>query len=138
MGRRGLSHVLLDTHTWVWTLSGDARLSTLAVNTIDDAETVSISAISFYEIGQKVRLGKWPEMEPHVLSLIELATQQGCRLLPVSPAISLASAMMEWPHRDPFDRMIGATALGEGLVLISADVVFDDFVSTPEWKGRIW
>lgn len=138
MGRRGLSHLLLDTHAWAWTLGADGRLSAKAIAAIEAAETVSISAISLYEIGQKVRLGKWPEMKPHLASLIEVAEEQGARLLPVTPATSLVAASMEWAHRDPFDRIIGATALVGGFSLVSADAVFDDFDIEHDWPGRIW
>ena len=96
-----MSAVLLDTHAWAWTLSGDARLSTRATEAIEAAETVSVSAISLYEIGQKVRLGKWPEMVAHHLKLIDIADEQGVRLLPVSALASLAAADFGWPHRDP-------------------------------------
>ena len=40
---------------------------------------------------------------------------------------------MEWPHRDPFDRLLAATALIEGLPLVSIDVVFDEI-----GVERIW
>ena len=138
MGRRGLSHVLLDTHAWAWSLTGDARLSPNAVQAIEDAETVAISAISLYEIGQKVRLGKWREMEPHMLKLADFAVQQGGHLLPVSPKASLAAAALDWAHRDPFDRFIAATALVDGLTLVSADAVFDQLKAFDNWPGRVW
>jgi PIN domain nuclease of toxin-antitoxin system len=138
VGRRCLSRVLLDTHAWAWSLAGDGRLSAKAVEAILSADTVAVSAISFYEIGQKVRLGKWPEMEPHIASLLDLAVEQGCQLLPVSPAVSLASSVLDWPHRDPFDRIIGLTALDGGFALVSADAVFDELATTAGWIGRIW
>lgn len=133
-----MRHVLLDTHAWVWSMTADPRLSSGATATIEQAETVSISAISLFEIGQKVRLGKWPEMEPFLNRLIGLAEEQGGRLLELSPETSLLAATLEWAHRDPFDRIIGATAITRGLTLISADVVFDGLVGDPKWPGRVW
>ena len=62
-GTAALTRVLLDTHTWVWSLSGDPRLSTPALDLITSADAVFVSPISFFEIAQKVRLGKWPEMD---------------------------------------------------------------------------
>ena len=104
----------------------------------EQAETVSISAISLFEIGQKVRLGKWPEMEPFLNRLIVLADEQGGRLVELSSEASLLAATLEWSHRDPFDRIIGATAITKGLTLISADTVFDSLIDTPKWPGRVW
>jgi len=131
-------HVLLDTHAWAWSMTADARLSSAAIAAMEQAETVSISAISLFEIGQKVRLGKWPEMEPFLDRLIALANEQGGRLAEVSPEASLLAATLEWPHRDPFDRIIGATAITRGLTLISADTVFDTLAGQPNWPGRVW
>ena len=133
-----MRHVLLDTHAWAWSMTADARLSPAATAAIEQAETVSISAISLFEIGQKVRLGKWPEMEPFLNRLIVLADEQGGRLVELSSEASLLAATLEWSHRDPFDRIIGATAITKGLTLISADTVFDTLTGEPKWPGRVW
>lgn len=133
-----MSHVLLDTHAWAWSLTGDAQLSDKATAAMTQAETVFVSAISLFEIGQKVRIGKWPEMAPFVDRLIGLADAQGARLLAVTPDASLLASVLEWTHRDPFDRIIGATALTKGLALVSADTAFDGLANAPGWPGRIW
>jgi len=39
---------------------------------------------------------------------------------------------MEWPHRDPFDRFLAASALRRRIPIVSADAVFDQVVV------RIW
>lgn len=133
-----MKHILLDTHAWAWSMTADVRLSATATSAMEQAETVAISAISLFEIGQKVRLGKWPEMEPFLNRLIGLAEEQGGRLLELSPDASLLAATLEWAHRDPFDRIIGATAITKGLALISADTAFDALATQPHWPGRIW
>jgi PIN domain nuclease of toxin-antitoxin system len=117
---------------------GSDRLSLKAIEEIKAAEVVCISAISLYEIGQKVRLGKWPEMVDHFPNLIQIAEQQGGRLLPLSPDVTSLASVIDWEHRDPFDRLIGTTAILEGLVLISADPVFDQLSNTGHWPGRVW
>jgi PIN domain nuclease of toxin-antitoxin system len=63
-----LSAILLDTHAWAWSLTGDERLSEKAVAAILDANSVLVSPISFCEIGQKVRIG-WPQMAPYLEDL---------------------------------------------------------------------
>lgn len=133
-----MKHILLDTHAWAWSLTADTRLSAVAVEAMEQAETVSISAISLFEIGQKVRLGKWPEMEPFLSRLIGLADQQGGRFLETSAEASLLAATLDWAHRDPFDRFIAATAITRRLTLISADTAFDALTSEPSWPGRLW
>ncbi|MEL4073478.1 type II toxin-antitoxin system VapC family toxin [Ochrobactrum sp. GPK 3] len=133
-----MKHILLDTHAWAWSMTADARLSAAATVAMEQADTVSISAICLFEIGQKVRLGKWPEMKPFLSRLIELADGQGGRLLEVSPETSLLAATLEWTHRDPFDRFIAATAITRRLTLISADTAFDALAEEPSWPGRVW
>lgn len=120
-----MARLLLDTHAWVWSLRGDPRLSKTALSTIDDADSVAVSAVSIFEIAQKVRLGKWPEMAERVSKLAEAVGLQGGTVIPVDAEISLAAGLLIWDHRDPFDRMIAATALERNLTLVSADAAFD-------------
>lgn len=133
-----MTPVLLDTHAWAWSLTADQRLSAAAVDAMGQAETVCVGAISFFEIGQKVRIGKWPEMAPFLDRLVSIADEQGAWVVDLSPEIALLAAGMEWDHRDPFDRIIAATAIVRGLALVSADVVFDTLPSFPKWRGRVW
>lgn len=133
-----MKRLLLDTHAWVWTLGNDDRLSFRAREALTQADTVLVSAISLFEIGQKVRLGKWPEMEPHWLELPKRLAQQGGRFVPVSAEISLMAARLNWAHRDPFDRFIAATAITERLALVSADAAFDDLRGSSGWHERVW
>jgi PIN domain nuclease of toxin-antitoxin system len=133
-----LSHILLDTHAWAWSIWQDPRLSMDAIAAIRSAQSVAISTISVYEIGQKMRLGKWPEMIPAFAHLEAIATRQGAVFVPVTLDISEKASTLKWPHRDPFDRLIAATAMVTGTMLISADAEFDGLHPEPDWPGRIW
>ncbi|BDV35710.1 type II toxin-antitoxin system VapC family toxin [Methylocystis iwaonis] len=128
-GRRAvtsvLSAVLLDTHAWAWSLTDDPRLSEAARRAIGSAGVVYVSPITFYEIAQKVRLGKWPQMEPHIGSLPDLLLEQGGRAARFDPVVCTLAGTMDWAHRDPFDRLIAATAILDRLTLVSADPAFD-------------
>ena len=124
--------LLLDTHAWAWSLTGSVRLSQRAKTAIIGASAIHVSPVSFFEIGQKVRLGKWPEMAPFVGELRNLLARQGGRAAPCTSEICLAAATMAWDHRDPFDRIIAATAAACSLSLISVDTVFDGRVT------RVW
>ncbi|WP_372426069.1 type II toxin-antitoxin system VapC family toxin [Salinarimonas chemoclinalis] len=138
MGRREVASVLLDTHAWAWTFSEEASLSGAARAAIDAATVVYVSAISCFEIGLKARLGKWPEMVPHVASLPTLLTRQGGTVVPVSATIASAAAGLDWAHRDPFDRMIAVTALELRVALITADRAFETLAETGTEVVRIW
>lgn len=126
--------LLLDTHAWVWSFAEEALLSKDARDAIVAADAVYVSLISFFEIGQKVRTGKWPAMEPHVDRLAEVLRDQGGTVAPLTPAICLAASLRAWAHRDPFDRLLAATAESLGVPLISKDPAFDGVASVQ----RVW
>jgi len=115
--------LLLDTHAWVWSFGADHLLSERARAAITTADVVYLSPISFFEIGQKVRNGRWPEMNAHVQSLPEILRNQGGVLAHLSPEICLKASLMDWEHRDPFDRLILATAEIMQVPLVSRDSV---------------
>ncbi|WP_171173364.1 type II toxin-antitoxin system VapC family toxin [Ruegeria sp. HKCCD8929] len=121
-----MSAVLLDTHAWVWSFADDARLSRPARTAIELANAVYVSPISFFEIGQKVRLGKWPEMEPYADGLGDILRNQGGVAAPFTPEICLHASLRDWSHRDPFDRLLASSAELAGLTLISKDSVFSE------------
>jgi PIN domain nuclease of toxin-antitoxin system len=97
-----------------------------------EAQTILVSAISLFEIAQKVRLGKWPEMAAYVDQLPTLLASQRGVTASLEAEDCLIAGTMEWPHRDPFDRFLAASALRRRLSIVSADPVFDAVVT------RIW
>lgn len=127
-----MTAILLDTHAWAWSLAEDQRLSRPALLAIEAAETVLVSPISFFEIAQKVRVGKWPKMESWLSQLPALLAEQGGSVAALNPAICVAAGTMSWAHRDPFDRLLAATAMHYNLPLVSVDTVFDGVVT------RLW
>lgn len=124
--------VLLDTHCWAWSLFDYSKLSASAQDAVARAETIYVSPVSFLEIGQKVRIGKWPAMDPYVHQLSALLEEQGGAVAALEPSICVDAALLDWDHSDPFDRLIAATAKYYALPLVSADSVFDGRVP------RIW
>jgi PIN domain nuclease of toxin-antitoxin system len=124
--------ILLDTHAWAWTLTDDKRLSERARAGIEQAGSVLVSPISFFEIAQKVRLGKWPEMEPLIDRLPTFLDEQGGSVASLDPAVCTTAGSMAWQHRDPFDRLLAATAIRYSLPIVSIDPVFDGLVT------RLW
>jgi PIN domain nuclease of toxin-antitoxin system len=118
--------ILRDTHTWVWSFGADDLLSDRARAAVGTADVVYLSPISFFEIGQKVRNGRWPEMDAHVERLPDILRTQGGVLAPFSPEICLKASLMDWQHRDPFDRLILATAEIMQVPLVSKDRVLHE------------
>ncbi len=117
-------------------LTNDPNLSAAAIRAADAAQAVRLSPISLFEISQKVRAGKWPEMAPYLDTLPDLAAGQGILTAPLTAEIAITAGRLSWSHRDPFDRILAATALQSGAVLVSADAMFDTLPSGG--LQRIW
>lgn len=129
--------VLLDTHAWVWSLFASSALSATAATAIRAAQTVLVAPCSFNEITQKHRIGKWPEVSGIVGRLPQLLRAQGGVVAPYTAAMAMLSGGMDRAHRDPFDRMIAATALEMACPVVSKDTAFDDLQQRFGWRGRI-
>jgi len=125
--------VLLDTHTWAWSLLG-VRLTSRAREVLQGSALIMVSPVSIFEICQKVRLGKWSDMEPKVTTLLKALSDQGGHWAELSADVAHLAGSLEWPHGDPFDRLLAATALVNGWPLISADPAFDSLIGL----RRIW
>jgi len=80
-----------------------------------------VSAISAYEMSQKHRLGKWPEVGPYLEGFERWAAATNISILNVTPRHAIRAGLLPAAHRDPFDRMLVAQAMVEGLALVSKD-----------------
>jgi PIN domain nuclease of toxin-antitoxin system len=110
--------LLIDTHIFLWAMSGDTKLTTQARIVMTRAEVVFVSAVSIWEIAIKASLGK---LDADVHKLADQLTHAGFRELPIT--LSHATAVYDLPHHhgDPFDRMLAAQAMTEPLYLLTAD-----------------
>lgn len=117
--------LVLDTGPFAMLLMGSRRMHDTLRQRLGDEDILYVPSVAFYEIGQKTRLGKWTDMEPYVAELEATAQADGFEILPLSGATALLASQLDWPHRDPFDRMIAAAALREGLPVVSPDAAFD-------------
>ena len=118
---------LLDTHTFLWFINGDAQLSKKAREAIVDPDAIKyISIASFWEIAIKVNLGKLSLDMPYI-DLRQQVTDNGFEFLPITFSHTAELISLDLHHRDPFDRIIIAQALSERLILISKDGNFEKY-----------
>ncbi len=107
--------LLLDTHTFIWAI--DERLSADTQAAVEAADDVSISAATIWEIEIKRALGKVKAPE----RLAELASESGFERIAIDFEHAREAGRLPMLHRDPFDRMLIAQALAEGMTLATAD-----------------
>ena len=110
--------LLLDTHTYLWWLARDTRLSDEASTAIaDGASPVLISAATIWEAGIKSAAGRLRVRG----DLVEHIRLSGFSSLAITVEHASAAAGLPLLHRDPFDRMLVAQALAENLTLVTRD-----------------
>jgi PIN domain nuclease of toxin-antitoxin system len=124
--------LLLDTHALLWWFTNDERLSPRARSAIaDETNGVFVSAASAWEIATKHRLGKLAEAATAVVRFDELVAADGFEHLPMRHYHALKAGICSVAHPDPFDRMLAAQTVLEGLTLVTRDPVFSDLFRTP-------
>jgi len=119
--------LLLDTHAVVWWVFGNRRLSASARTAIERTAEVFVSAVSAYEIARKHAAGRWPDAAAIAHDVAGVLLAEDFVALPVTLAHAEAAGRLPPRHRDPFDRLLAAQALREGLTLVSADPAFDAY-----------
>jgi len=110
--------VLLDTHIFYWLCYDQQKLPSAARATLDGAEAVYVSAVSFWEIAIKVRVGKLKADIPELLLSFEAANLLE---LPVLARHTPLVSILPLHHADPFDRLLIAQAMTEPMHLLTAD-----------------
>ena len=129
--------LLLDTHAFLWWLEGNTRLPAVARRAIQDADNnVIVSAATAWEITTKHRLGKLQEAATVAEDVAGAIAAQGFESLPISVDDAVRAGRLPGPHRDPFDRMLIAQALGRGLALVSIEKAFDTYGVWRLWQGN--
>jgi PIN domain nuclease of toxin-antitoxin system len=115
--------ILLDTHVLVWMTSDPKRLSTKAREAIRQAREhtgVAIAAISLWELAWLAQSGRL-----QVLSSVETFVRETvARVIvkPMTPEITAVAVRLPDSYpKDPADRVIGSTAIVDGIPLLTAD-----------------
>ena len=113
--------LLLDTHIFLWFITGDDRLIPRFRSAIEESEDVYLSVVSLWEATIKFQLGKLPlPGTPHPW-LSAQREQHGIASLLLNEASVSRLADLPPHHRDPFDRMLVAQATVEGITLLTLD-----------------
>jgi len=131
--------LLLDTHALLWWLTDDPKLSNPAREAIaDGTRAVLVSAASLWEIATKNRLGKLGTADALLIDPIGIIAREGFEALSISLPHALLAGSLETDHRDPFDRMLIAQSILDGLILVSNEKLFDRIAHEGVGARRLW
>jgi PIN domain nuclease of toxin-antitoxin system len=117
---------LLDTHIFIWLLEENPSLPAKTVAALKEADALSVSLASFWEIAIKAKLQKSPTMNT-LQETWNKAVARGIRVIPIEFSHLLRLQELPMHHRDPFDRLIIAQAQEERLTLVSHDAYFREY-----------
>jgi PIN domain nuclease of toxin-antitoxin system len=125
-----VTRLLADTHAILWWLGDDPSLSPGARAALADPRNeVLVSAASVWEIAIKRSLGRLEAPD----TLLEAIADDGFVFLAVTPRHAWRVATLPPHHGDPFDRLLAAQALVEGIPVVTADRRFG-----PYGVGVMW
>jgi len=126
---------LIDTHTFLWFINGDVRLSPYARQRIENAKnTRLLSTASLWEMAIKVSTGKL-KLGMSFTELYTIHIQgNAIEILEMTPEHPDIMKALPFHHKDPFDRMIISQGIAENIPILSHDELFDNY----ENVKRIW
>lgn len=120
--------ILLDTHAFLWFIEDSPKLSTEARSAIEDGfNEPLLSVASLWEMAIKVSVGRLDLKKPFETFVPDQLELNGFDQLAISFQHIAVVAKLPFHHRDPFDRLLVAQALVEGIPLVSADDLLDAY-----------
>ena len=130
--------LLLDTHTLLWWQAGSDRLSPRARRLIDAAPRLFFSAISVWELAMLVDQARVALDRPTQIWVHDLLSDGIVTLAELTPAIAVAAAQLDDFTGDHANRIIYATAVQNGLTLVTKDDRLTEYArangdATIEW-----
>ena len=126
--------VLLDTNAFLWALEDAARLSSRARTIFADAGQEKVVSVAvFWEMTIKASLGKLRVGRAPDELMASLPEAGVIRVLPIEASHLRRLGTLPHHHRDPFDRLMIAQALEEGLEVVSSDDAWDAYGVTRIW-----
>jgi PIN domain nuclease of toxin-antitoxin system len=125
--------LLLDTHAFIWWDEDPTLLSAVALAAIRDPDNdVWASAVNPWEMAIKSQLGKLTLRIP-LRDIVAGQRANGLPFLGVTPEQTLSLLDLPLVHKDPFDRLLAAQCLAEGLTLVTSDAVFAGYPIPTLW-----
>ena len=126
--------LVLDTHSLLWFIMGNDRLSRKARTTIEDLDNqVLVSVGSLWEIAIKVNIGKLTFLRSYEEFFPVELQKNEIEVLPIRHKDLAVLANLPLHHRDPFDRLIIAQAISEDIAIVTKDSAFQGYAVQIIW-----
>ncbi|MDR1938909.1 MAG: type II toxin-antitoxin system VapC family toxin [Tannerellaceae bacterium] len=126
--------LLIDTQSFIWFIEADDKLPLSVRNVMEDARnSLAVSIASFWEITIKMSLQKLT-LSGSIETMINKALSVGFEILPIESSHLVTLSVLDFFHRDPFDRMIIAQAIDENMGVISSDSIFELYPVHLIWR----
>ncbi len=126
--------LLLDTHSFLWFITNDSKLSATAKGLISDPNNgILVSPASHWETAIKVSIGKYPLSVPFETFITQGMADNGFIVLPIEPKHTALLTTLPFHHRDPFDRLLVAQAKVESIPIVNDDSMLDAYGIVRRW-----
>ncbi len=129
-----MSYLLVNS-AFLWFVTGDRKLSTLARRVLEVSEDdVYLSMASIWELAIKANLGRGLELPQPFQEFVDVELQaERIKILNIRLEHIKRVASMPLHHRDPFDRLLIAQSQVENIPVITSDVAFDSYEIQRVW-----
>lgn len=125
--------LLLDTHTFLWFINDEPRLSSAALTLLESDHDIFVSMATLWEIAIKYSLGKLSLPTPYEEFVTHQILTNEFNVLSIQIAHLTIVAQLPFHHRDPFDRILVAQSMLEDLPILSADPLLDRYSIKRMW-----
>ncbi|MGC4932234.1 type II toxin-antitoxin system VapC family toxin [Gordonia sp. DT30] len=126
-----MTGILLDTNALLWLVNDPGRHARPALDVLENpANDLFVSAASGWEVAIKTHLGRL-DASPLLSAWNDTLATMAATDLPIEAADAVTAGLLNWSHRDPFDRMIVAQATRRGLSIATSDKTMHDGTLTP-------
>jgi PIN domain nuclease of toxin-antitoxin system len=126
--------LLVDSHALIWAVDDPSHLSSAATVALQDpANTLLVSVATIWEIAIKISLGKLTLSLAYRDWMNRVIGDLSLGILPITVDYADVQVKLSWHHRDPFDRLLVAQSMAEGIRIVSSDTQLDAY-----GVARIW
>lgn len=128
-----MTKLLLDTHTFLWAVTGQGLSAAATTAFLDTANRLHFSAASYWEICIKLSLGKlalapdWRQRFEQEMKINQI------QWLPIASEHCWQLTQLPFLHCDPFDRLLIAQAQVEGMILLTGDSQIHQYPVVTLW-----